>query len=96
MLQTHYNFTVINSKGLQSEIAKASNVKLNGYISMRAAGSHGKYDVVGYNPLFSSVKFIQCKTKKGTPPSFQPYEISKRTMQTSVSVETLTYTKYIA
>src|SRR3989344_4901929 len=27
-------FTVINSKGLQSEIAKASNVKLNGYITV--------------------------------------------------------------
>lgn len=61
--------------------------------SIRAAGSHGTFDIVGYSS--GIIRFIQCKASKGTGAlTFSPYKeeiknIQKQLVPAQVSTKEL-------
>jgi Holliday junction resolvase len=51
-------------KGRRYEYLIKNKLEKEGYIVIRASGSHGKWDIAAIHPLLKEIKLIQVKYKK--------------------------------
>jgi Holliday junction resolvase len=51
-------------KGRRYEYLIKNKLEKEGYIVIRASGSHGKWDIVAIHPLLKEIRLIQVKYKK--------------------------------